>query len=90
MDKYKIAETEQFQKKIKKNKYKSLYKKISEYAYPLLRKNPYFGPNIKRLKGEFSGLYRYRLGKFRLFYEIDNDKIIIFIIDIEDRKDAYS
>ncbi|MDC7228530.1 MAG: type II toxin-antitoxin system RelE/ParE family toxin [Spirochaetales bacterium] len=90
MDKYKIAETEQFQKKIKKNKYKNLYKKITEYIYPLLRKNPYFGPNIKRLKGEYSGLYRYRIGKFRLFYEIDNDKIIVFIIDIEDRKDAYN
>ena len=90
MDKYKIAETEQFQKKIKKNKYKNLYKKITDYIYPLLRKNPYFGPNIKKLKGEFSGLYRYRLGKFRLFYEIDDDKIIVFIIDIEDRKDAYN
>ncbi|MDC7225224.1 MAG: type II toxin-antitoxin system RelE/ParE family toxin [Spirochaetales bacterium] len=89
MDKYKIAETEQFQKKIKKNKYKNLYKKITEYIYPLLKKNPYFGPNIKRLKGEYSGMYRYRIGKFRMFYEIDDEQIIVFIIDIEDRKDAY-
>ena len=49
-DKYKIAETDLFLKKINKNKYKKIYKKISEYIYPLLRKNPYFGPNIKRLK----------------------------------------
>ncbi|MDC7226994.1 MAG: type II toxin-antitoxin system RelE/ParE family toxin [Spirochaetales bacterium] len=63
---------------------------MTEYIYPLLKKNHYFGPNIKRLKGEYSGLYRYRIGKFRLFYEIDNDKIIVFIIDIEDRKDAYN
>lgn len=90
MDKFKIAETEQFQKKIRKDPYKNLYKKISEYIYPLLRKNPYFGPNIKRLKGVYSGVYRYRLGNFRLFYEIDKDKIIVFIMDVEDRKDAYN
>lgn len=89
-DKFKIAETEQFQEKITKNKYKNLYKKITEYIYPMLRRNPYFGPNIKRLKGNLSGFYRYRIGKYRLFYEIDNDKIIVFIIDIEDRKDAYN
>jgi len=90
LDKYKIAETEQFQKKISKTKYKNLYKKITDYVYPLLRKNPYFGANIKKLKGELAGLYRYRIGKYRLFYEIDNDKIIVFILDIEDRKDAYN
>ena len=90
MDKFKIAETEHFLKKISKNKYKNLYKKITEYVYPLLRKNPYFGNNIKKLKGELSGMYRYRIGKYRLFYEIDNDKVIVFIADIEDRKDAYN
>ena len=87
--KYKIAETDLFVKKINKNKYKKLYKKISEYVYPVLRKNPYFGPNIKRLKGDLSGYYRYRIGDYRLFYEIDDEKIIIFIIDIADRKNAY-
>jgi len=42
-DKYKIAETDLFLKKINKNK----YKKISEYVYPLLRKNPYFALTLK-------------------------------------------
>ncbi len=86
---FKIAETELFQKNIQKNKYKRLYKKITEYIYPMLRKNPYFGPNIKRLKGNYSGIYRYRIGDYRLFYEIDNEKIIVFIIDLANRKDAY-
>lgn len=88
-DKYKIAETELFIKKINKNKYKKLYKKILEYVYPLLRRNPYFGPNIKILKGILSGYYRYRIGDYRLFYEINDEKIIIFVIDIADRKNAY-
>ena len=49
MAKYKIAETETFEKKINSIKYKSLYQKITDYVYPILRENPYFGPNIKKL-----------------------------------------
>jgi len=88
---YSIAETENFQKKILKNEFKNLYFKIENYVYPQLKKNPFYGPNIKKLKGEFEGIYRYRIGSFRLFYIIDNNKIIIFIfiIDIDNRKDCY-
>lgn len=56
-----IAETDTFQKKIQSSKYKFLYKKIEEYVYPLLRENPYFGPNIKKLKGEYKEVYRFRV-----------------------------
>jgi mRNA interferase RelE/StbE len=86
---YKIAETETFEKKINTQKYKFLYKKIREYIYPILRENPYFGPNIKKLKGEYKEVYRYRIGDYRLFYKVSEETIIIFIIDIENRKDAY-
>lgn len=89
MPKYKIAETETFEKKINTLKYKFLYKKIKEYIYPILRENPYFGPNIKKLKGEYRELYRYKIGEFRLFYKVSEETVIIFIIDIENRKDAY-
>jgi len=86
---YKIAETDTFSKKIRNTKYASLYKKINDYVYPLLRLNPFFGPNIKKLKGEFKDVYRYRIGDFRLFYKISEETVIIFILDIEARKDAY-
>ena len=89
MDSFKIAETNKFVKKIEKPKYKKLYQKILNYAYPILKRNPYYGPNIKRLKGDLSDFYRFRIGEYRLFYKIDGDKIIIFIIDIIHRKDAY-
>lgn len=89
MSSFKIAETDSFIKKIEKPKYKNLYKKIKEYVYPLLKANPYYGPNIKRLKGNLSEYYRYRIVDYRLFYKIENEKIMIFIIDIEHRKDAY-
>ena len=89
MTKYRIAETETFEKKIKSTKYKFLYKKIKEYVYPMLRKNPYFGSNIKKLKGNYKDLYRFRIGDYRLFYKISKDTVIVFIIDIETREDAY-
>ena len=89
MTKYRIAETETFEKKIKSIKYKSLYKKIKEYVYPILRKNPYFGSNIKKLKGNYKDLYRFRIGDYRLFYKISENTVIVFIVDIETRKDAY-
>jgi mRNA interferase RelE/StbE len=88
-DKYSIAETESFQKKIKKKEYNNLYKKIKDYVYPILKNNPFYGPNIKRLKGNYSEYLRYRIGDYRLFYKVDNEKIIVFIIDISHRKDAY-
>jgi mRNA interferase RelE/StbE len=87
--KYKIAETDDFQKEIKNDKFRNLYHKITDFVYPQLRSNPFFGPNIKKLKGEFEDYYRYRIGNFRLFYTIDKDRVIVFIVSIGDRKEAY-
>jgi mRNA interferase RelE/StbE len=55
----------------------------------MLRNSPFFGPNIKRLKGEFKSIYRYRIGNYRLFYTLDFEKKVVFILDITHRKDAY-
>lgn len=89
MHKFKIAETVTFEKKINTQKYKFLYRKIREYIYPILRENPFFGQNIKKLKVEYKELYRYRIGDYRLFYKVSEETVIIFILDIENRKDAY-
>ena len=89
LDNYTIAETETFLDNINNKKYNFLYPKIKNYIYPILQNNPFFGSNIKKLKGEFKDLYRFRIGKYRLFYQIDKNKIIVFIIDIKDRKDSY-
>lgn len=88
-DNFVIAETDNFQKKVQQPEYKKLYKKIVEYVYPLIKRNPYFGPNIKRLKGDYSEFYRYRIGNYRLFYAVKGSEVIIYIIDIVHRKDAY-
>ena len=86
---FKIAETETFIKRIEKREFRKIHIKIREYIYPQLRNNPYFGLNIKKLKGEYSDLYRYRIGNYRLFYEISEEEVLIYILEIENRKDAY-
>ncbi len=85
---FQIAETKNFQK-IKARIEQKIYDKIVRIVYPQLRKNPFYGTNIKKLKGKFEGYYRYRLGNYRLFYLIDNDKVIVVVTDFKHRKNAY-
>ena len=87
---YEIAETTSFQKEIKKIGSLNIYSKIKNVVYPQLKKNPYFGSNIKKLKGEFDGVYRFRIGDYRLFYKIDKEKVIIFILSLKPRKHSYN
>ena len=89
MHNLKIAETETFSKKINSKKYNHLLNKITEDVYPILKNNPFFGTNIKKLKGDFKEIYRFRIGDYRLFYKIDEQKSLIFILNIENRQDAY-
>jgi len=89
LNRFEIAETETFQRSISKKEFTRIYNKIKTYVYPQLRDNPFFGKNIKKLKGELKDIYRYRIGEYRLFYLIDKKKIMIFIMDVVQRKDAY-
>lgn len=88
LSKYQIAETKTFEK-IKKKIDKKLYSKIVNFVYPQLRENPLSGTNIKKLKDNLEGYYRYRVGNYRLFYLIKDDKLIIAIVDFKHRQDAY-
>ena len=89
LNRFEIAETETFQRSISKKEFVKIYNKIKTYVYPQLRINPFFGNNIKKLKGEFKDVYRYRIGEYRLFYQVSEKQILIFIMDIAKRKDAY-
>ncbi len=54
----------------------------------LLRNNP-FPQGYKKLKG-FKNLYRIRIGHYRIIYSVHHDVLIIEILKIAHRKDAYS
>ncbi|EJF06044.1 addiction module toxin, RelE/StbE family [Thiovulum sp. ES] len=86
---FQIAETKTFQKNKKKID-ESVLRKIEKIVYPQLRSNPFYGTNIKKLKGEFEKLYRYRVGDYRLFYSIENEKVLVMILDLRHRQNSYS
>lgn len=44
----------------------------------------------KALTGNFKGIWRYRIGAYRLLAKIDDDKLIIFALDVGHRKNIYS
>jgi mRNA interferase RelE/StbE len=68
---------------------KRLESKLREHVYPALRINPYFGPNIRRLKNWEPPAWRYRVGDWRFFYEIDESQRIVSMIAADHRKQAY-
>jgi mRNA interferase RelE/StbE len=86
---FQIAETATYREKVESKTFMRFSDRIRENIYPRLRTNPYFGPNIKRLKGELSSIFRYRMGDYRLFYTIDSNKKLVFMLDIVHRRDAY-
>ena len=87
LSKYQIAETKTFEK-TKKKIDKKLYSKIENFVYPQLRENPFYGTNIKKLKDNFEGYYRYRIGHYRLFYLIKDDMLIVAVVDVRHRQQA--
>ena len=48
--------------------------------------NPFEG---KALKAQLSGLYSYRVGNYRIIYDIIKHKIVIEIIKVMHRRDVY-
>jgi len=67
----------------------SLRKKINEYVLPQLISAPQYGLNIKKLRGYTPETWRYRIAHYRLFYEVDEEKKIVSLISISNRKNAY-
>ena len=43
----------------------------------------------KALKGDLKDYWRYRVGDYRIIADIKDDKVVILVIDIVKRNDAY-
>jgi mRNA interferase RelE/StbE len=90
--KFRIFETEQFIEDLTKDfegRGERIRKKLSEFVYPQLRMNPFFGKNIKKLKNYEPDTWRYRIGGYRFFYEIDERERIVYMLASDSRKDSY-
>lgn len=89
---YRIFETNEFSRRLERltpPDSKFIRKKLQDYVYPQLREEPAFGKNIRKLRGYTPETWRYRIGKFRIFYSIDDKDRIVFILTVDQRKDAY-
>lgn len=58
-------------------------------CFESLEKNPLRGSNIRPLTGKLKGLCRYRVGDWRIIYRILLDQMIVEIIAILPRGNAY-
>jgi len=56
-------------------------------ALALLRDKP-VPPNARKLKSRF-GLYRIRVQSYRIVYRAEHQKLLVLVIRIAHRKDAY-
>ena len=46
------------------------------------------GEDIKKLKGH-DDLLRLRVGNYRIVYTVDNGKLIVYVVDADNRGDIY-
>jgi len=48
--------------------------------------DPYKSPNVKALEG---GGYRLQVGDFRVLYIVENARLVVVVVGVRDRKEAY-
>lgn len=92
MGNFKIFETDQFLKDLEQDfsgQKERIIHKLTTYVYPQLMENPYLGKNIKKLTNYKPETWRYRIGNFRFFYEIDEQERIVFMVAADSRQSAY-
>ncbi|MEN6439466.1 MAG: type II toxin-antitoxin system RelE/ParE family toxin [Syntrophobacter sp.] len=92
MGKFKIFETDHFLHDLSRD-FQGLRARIAnrlrEYIYPQLRDNPNFGKNIKKLRKYQSETWRYRVGDYRFFYQIDEAESIVYMLAVDSKTDSY-
>ena len=89
---YIIFETQTFQEdiaRINRSGFKRIREKLEKYVYSQLRIEPYFGVNIKKLKNWSPPTWRYRIGAWRFFYEINDLEKTIYMTAADHRSAAY-
>lgn len=89
---YRILETEPFVHDLETqlgSNAKKLINKLRNFVYPVLKEDPYYGPNIKKLKGYKPDTWRYRIGDYRFFYEVNLKEKAVIMMAADHRKDCY-
>lgn len=92
MNSFKIFETDQFADDLNQDfsgRQERIKAKLHTVVYPQLRLQPYFGKHIKKFRGYTPLTWRYRIGDYRFFYTIDDNKKNVFMIAIDHHGSSY-
>lgn len=86
---YSVFESKNFLKQFDKlgspQDLSTVLKRLRDKVYPQLKVEPHFGSNIKKLKGYSPESYRYRVGEFRFFCSIDEEKNFVVMTAVRTR-----
>ena len=91
MSEYRIFETTGFQRDLSSlgpEAARRIQNTLARRVYPVLRAAPRELPSAARLK-DWDPTWRIRIGEWRLFFEIDDVKRVVFLTAADHRKDAY-
>jgi mRNA interferase RelE/StbE len=89
---YQIFETEQFEEDLRqlaRAGRADIVRKLRQMVYPQLADHPHHGPHIRKLQGYTPETWRYRIGSWRFFYEIDEEERVVFMVAAAHRGSAY-
>ena len=92
MREYRIFETDQFScdlKHLTRAGRPAIVRKLRATVYPQLRRHPRQGPHIRKLRDYEPDMWRYRIGAWRFFYEIDDDEQLVLMVAASHRGSAY-
>ena len=87
-----IFETDHFArdlKQIARAGHPDVLRKLQTVVYPQLKHHPHFGPHIRKLKHYEPETWRYRIGAWRFFYEIDDRDRLVLMTTASHRGSAY-
>jgi mRNA interferase RelE/StbE len=83
---YRVFWTKSAQKGLKKLDFPTVEKLVYKVENYLIKNPRKFG---KILKSQYKGCYRYRMGDFRVIYQIREKELIIWVLRVGHRKEIY-
>ena len=89
---YLLYATRQFEKdleRLSRSGESGVRAKLERLVYPELRKHPHFGPHIRKLRDWNPPTWRYRIGAWRFFYEIDEAERVVLLVAAHHLGSAY-
>lgn len=92
MSEYRIFETAPFLRELDSldaSTATRIWNTLTKRMYPVLRLSPRQVPSASRLQAWDPPTWRVRIGSWRIFYEIDDQKRVVSLTAIDHRRNAY-